>query len=457
MHIIQIGINKTDLMDYKLLIGVLFGMFFLFVLIIRLKIPAFLSLIIASIITALICGMDPSKVMETVKNGMGSTLGFVATIVGLGSIFGGILEKSGGAHSVARYLLDLTGDKNTPLALLISGFLVSIPVFFDVGIIILFPMISALHKQSNKSILYYAVPLLAGLAVSHAFIPPTPGPMAVAELLGSNMFYTILVGCICGLPAAYFGGIVYGSYISKKLYVQLKVDQSTSSSIKSVNPILSLLLITFPIFLIVIGTLVDKCFKGEEVTIFLKLVTMLGHPFSALIIANIMAWVFLGLNSGFTKHDLLDISNKALIPAGIIILVTGAGGIFKQVLIDTGAGKMIAETLQSAGIGILFFGFLTSAIIRIVQGSATVAMITSAGLAAPVINQMTLTQIDLATLVVAIASGATMASHVNDSGFWLVKEYLQLNERQAFKTWTITSSIIGLSGFIMSTLVFYLF
>ncbi len=445
-------------MEMNLLFAVLLGISLLLFLILKLKLPAFISLLVVSIVTGLMAGMDPSIIIETIKNGMGSTLGFVATVVGLGSIFGGILEHTGGANTLAQYILSKTGDKNAPIAMVLTGFLVSIPIFFDVGFIILFPVIVALHHRTGKSIIYYAVPLLSGLAVSHAFIPPTPGPLAVAEIIGAPLGLIVIVGTVVGIPTAWISGIIYGKYLGDRLMITIPettiINQNDfiSPGIQKVLPILLL-----PIILIVISTCIDtKLIQTGNATID-GLISLCCHPFSALILANILAWYVLGKGSGLSDKQLTDITTKSLHPAGIIILVTGAGGVFKQVLIDTGAGKMIAETMQEAGFSIIVFAFLAAAIIRILQGSATVAMITGAGLVAPLLSSYTLSDVQLAAIVISIASGATMASHLNDSGFWLAKEYLCLTEKQGLRTWTVTSSILGLTGFILSAIVFYIF
>lgn len=446
-------------MDSHLIIAVLAGIGILLYLILQLKIPAFIALLITSIVTGLLAGMDPTNLMETIKSGMGSTLGFVATIVGLGAIFGGILEHTGGATALASWILNKTGEKNAPIAMMITGFLVSIPVFFDVGFIILFPMIAALHHKTGKSVIHYALPLLAGLAVSHAFIPPTPGPLAVSEILGASLGWIVIVGIGVGLPTAYVSGILYSNYIGKKLHIVLPVmptlPDSSNFVLPTIQKVLPILLL--PIFMIVVNTMIESGIVQTGNIPTDHILIMICHPFSALIIANLLAWYVLGRGAGLSKAALSDISAKSLYPAGIIILVTGAGGVFKQVLIDTGAGKMIATTMQEAGISLILFAFLAASLIRILQGSATVAMITGAGLVAPLLQSYTLNQIQLASLVISIASGATIASHLNDSGFWLVKQYLGLSEKEGLMTWTIASSILGITGFLLSVFVFYLF
>ena len=441
-------------MKIQLLLSVLGGMTLLLLLIIRLRIPAFIALLIAAISTALMAGMETSVIIETVQKGMGSTLGFVATVVGLGSIFGGILEKTGGAEKIATSLLNFFGEKRAPFALMLTGFLVGIPVFFDVGFIILFPMLLAVHQKTKKSLILYAVPLLAGLAVTHAFIPPTPGPIAVADILGANLGMVIGVGIVAGLPAAYVSGLLYGKYIGNKLDIQIPHPPELINKKTDAHTGLVFSILLLPIALILMSTVLKAIYEDGNSVV--AVIELLGHPFSALILANILAWYLLGRNYGFSTQQLTEISAKSMQPAGIIILVTGAGGVLKQVLVDTGAGTMIAETMQSAGLSIIVFSFLAATIVRVLQGSATVAMITAAGLVAPLLASYQLRPIELAALVTSIASGATMLSHLNDSGFWLVKEFLHLNEKQGFQAWTATSTILGLMGFAMSCLIFWL-
>lgn len=443
-------------MELAIPAAVIAGIGLLLLLILRLKIHAFIALLLVSILTAVAAGMDPAKVMDTIKTGMGSTLGFVATIVGLGAIFGGILEHTGSARVLAAYLLKKTGEERAPLAMMLTGFLVSIPIFFDVGFIILFPLIVGLHRNTGKSLVHYAVPLLAGLAVSHAFIPPTPGPLAVAEIIGAPLGWLMLAGIVAGLPAAYLSGIVYGKYIGKRLDIQLAAigDQGTAAvfppGVGVVFPILLL-----PIALIVLNAMLAAGVLGTGHLQADKFLSLLTHPFFSLLLANFLAWYLLGRRCGFNNRQLADISTKSLYPAGAIILVTGAGGVFKEVLIETGAGSMMAAAMQDAGLGLVFFAFLTATAIRVLQGSATVAMITAAGLVAPLLQEMNLSPMQFGALGICIASGATMASHLNDSGFWLVKELLRLNEKEGIRTWTVASSILGLTGFTIAAVLYY--
>lgn len=443
----------------NILLSVFLGIIILLLLILWLRIPAFISLLVSSILTGLFVGLDSKAIIETVQTGMGSTLGFVAVVVGLGAMFGAILEKSNGAEAIARYLTKTMGEKNAPASMLISGFIVAIPVFFDVAFIILIPVIYALQKKSGKSLLAFAIPLLAGLATTHAFIPPTPGPVAVAEIIQADLGWVILVGFLAGIPAAIVSGLVFGKYISGKIHIEGKsLSQNETGPAKDLPPIGTILLTIFiPIVLILCGTMVESGIIAIRNPKIVNIIALIGHPFSALIIANIIVWYVLGIGRGLSAKTLFKITTKSMEPAGTIILLTGAGGVFKQVLVNTGAGELIANTFSDWGFPLIIFGFLAAAAIRILQGSATVAMITGAGLVAPVLVGADLSGGALAALVVAIASGASILSHVNDSGFWLVKEYLGMDEKQTFRSWSMMTTILALTGLGASVVLFTLF
>lgn len=437
------------MIDYQLLSAVFVGVAVLLVLILYVRIQAFISLLIASIVVGLIAGMEPMQIIQTIQTGMGNTLGFVAVVVGLGSMFGAILEHSGGAEALGNYMLDKFGEKNASWALMITGFFVAIPVFFDVAFIILIPIIYSLQRKSGKSLLLYAIPLLAGLAITHAFIPPTPGPVAVADILKADLGWVILFGFLVGIPTAILSGPLFGKFIAKRIFVGAPVIEEIEGANQNFPGVgLVLSIIAIPINLIVLNTLISSPLVPDD---FLSETTrnwfrMIGHPFTALIIANLMAWYLLGIKRGFSKEKLFDITSKSMGPAGVIILLTGAGGVFKEMLVNTGTGEMIANYFASVGISILLFAFIAAALIRILQGSSTVAMITSAGITSPLLMG-NISEIDKALLVIAIASGASILSHVNDSGFWLVSKYLGLNEKQTFKSWTVMTTILAAVGF----------
>ncbi|MGY5847326.1 GntP family permease [Salegentibacter sp. HM20] len=447
-------------MDFQLLLAVFLGIALLLFLILKLKIQAFLSLLIVCIAVGVMAGMPATEILDTMREGMGSTLGFVATVVGLGALFGGVLEQSGGAQRLASFMLKKTGDKKAPWAMMITGFAVAIPVFFDVAFIILVPITYALSKRTGKSLLLYALPLLAGLAITHAFIPPTPGPIAVADILGAELGWVIVFGFLTGIPAAIVSGPVFARFIAKRIKVAPKsfTEEADFDEKQVPSPGLIISIILIPILLIVVNTLVQSpLFSRVYIPpVILYIIELVGHPFSALIIANLIAWYFLGIKRGLQKEFLLKVAGKSFQAAGIIILLTGAGGAFKQILINTGAGEMIADVLSTSWFNPLVFGFIVAALIRILQGSSTVAMITASGITAPVLTGSFYSPAQTALIVIAIASGASIMSHVNDSGFWLVGQYLGLTEKETFKSWTVMTTLIAIMGLLVSSL-FWIF
>jgi len=454
-------IGKTQTMiEYKILIAVIIGVAVLLILILKLKLHAFISLLIASILVGVLAGLEPLTIINTIKEGMGNTLGFVAAVIGLGAMFGAILEHSGGAKVIADFLLRKFGVDKAPAAMAVAGFIIAIPIFFEVAFILLVPMLYALQKETKKSLLIFALPLLAGLAVTHAFIPPTPGPIAVADIIGADLGWVILIGAIVGLPTAIIGGILYGKYIGNKIYVVAPfIDEKKEELSEDRTPNITIILsiISIPIILILLNTFVSSGLLNIPNKTITHIIDLFGHPFSALIIANIIAWYILGIKQGFTKQQLLEITAKSMGPAGMIILITGAGGVFKQVLVNTGAGEMIAKSLVDVGFPVLLFSFVVALLIRVIQGSATVAMITAAGLVSPILSGGSFNSFDLACIVISIAAGATALSHVNDSGFWLVNQFLGITEKQTLKTWTVMTGILSLSGFLFVTLLNLIF
>lgn len=443
--------------EYSVLLAVLGGVILLLFLIIKMRLPAFLSLLIASIAVGLMSGLSGASIIETIQQGMSSTLGFVATVVGLGALFGGILELSGGAKAIAQKLISSFGEQRSGYALGLTGFLVAIPVFFDVAFIILIPVIYAMQKKTGKSLLHYAIPLLSGLAITHSFIPPTPGPIAVADIIGAELGWVMLIGFATGIPTLIISGILFGKYIGNRIHInapQLKKEDDSDYTMPSFSMVISIIFV--PILLIMLATMTKSGIIAISTAVILDTISLIGHPFVALIIANLLAWYLLGRRQGYTTTELLDISTKSFKPAGIIILLTGAGGVFKQMLVNTKAGEIMANGLLELGMSVIIFAFIAAALVRLMQGSATVAMITAAGLVSPLVVEESNTSIQLAALVIAIASGASIFSHVNDSGFWLVKEYLGLTEKQTLRSWSVMTTILALVGFSVSLMIYYL-
>ncbi|AXM89063.1 gluconate transporter [Anoxybacillus ayderensis] len=432
----------------SLIFIVIAGISLLLFLIIRSKLHAFVALLLVSLLVGVAAGMPLKSVIESIQNGMGGTLGFVAVVVGLGAMFGQMLEASGGAERLAQTLMKKFGEDKAQWALGITGFLVAIPVFFDVGFIILVPIVYGLAKKTGRSLLYYGIPLLAGLAVTHSFIPPTPGPIAVANLIGADLGWVILFGFIAGVPAMMVAGPLFGKYIAKKIHASIPSymewkEHDNERDLPSFGLIAVIILI--PLLLILMNTVSGVVLP--EKNMFRSFFTFLGHPFVALTIATLLAFYFLGRKRGFSKQQVQDIATKALEPAGIIILVTGAGGVFKQILVDSGVGKVLADMMATSTLPPIVLAFIIAALVRISQGSATVAMVTSAGLMAPFIETLNLTGPILGLITIAIAAGATILSHVNDSGFWLVNRYFGLEVKDTLKSWTVMETIIAFVGF----------
>lgn len=444
-------------MDLSLFFVAGAGIALLLFMVVRLRVPAFLALLITSLLVGLCSGLEPQQVIESIKNGMGGTLGFVAIVVGLGAILGQILESSGGIQRIADSLIDSFGPGKIQWSLGITGFIVAIPVFFDVAFIILAPLLYGLANRSGRSLLYYAIPLLAGLAITHSFIPPTPGPIAVAELVKADLGWVILFGALAGIPAMIIAGPMFGQYIANRLFVpvpEAHSDQASAANISAPSFAWMASIILLPLLLIMLATTAPFLLHPE--TALLTVVRFLGHPFVALTIATILALIIARKKCDLSREALLNIANKGLEPAGVVILITGAGGAFKQVLIDSGVGQMLASVFIEAQFSVFILGFSIAAITRIAQGSATVAMITGAGLMAPILQLAPMSPASLGLLVIAISSGATILSHVNDSGFWLVSRYLGMSEKDTLKTWTVMTTIISLTG-LASCLVISLF
>lgn len=431
-------------------------------LVLRVKLHPFLSLLITAMFLGVTSGMPLSKVNTAIQNGLGGTLGFVATVVGIGGIFGQILEASGGTEAIARNLIRRFGKDKAHWSLVMAGFLIAIPVYFDVGFIILVPVVYALAKDTKRSTLFYAIPLLAGLAVTHTFVPPTPGPVAVADMLGADLGWVILIGSLIGLPIAILAGPVFGSYISKKIdvappkHMMEELNNGTEQSECSLPSFTAVAtIIGMPLLLMVVKSVIELLIKlgYMQEGIVYDISVFVGHPFTALIIATLMAAYFLGTRRGFTRKQLLDVSAKALAPAGMIILIIGSGGAFKEMLIQSGVGNVLAEGISATKLPPIVLAFIIAAAVRITLGSATVSMITAAGIIGPILEAYTLSEIHLALIVISIASGATILSHVNDSGFWLVGKYLGLTEMQTLRSWTVMETIIALGGFGIALLL----
>lgn len=417
----------------------------LLVLVIRAKVPAFFALILVSLIAGLLLGLTPADVIASIQNGMAGVLGFIAVVVGLGAILGAVLEQSGGVKALSDRLARGSVE-SVPTKMSFLGLLVAIPVFFDVALVILMPMVKRLAATIQRKPLFVAAPLLAGLAAAHAFIPPTPGPIAVASLLDADLGLVILAGLVAAVPAILCGGVLFArrQYDQPITIEGERIAASPEAETSGANFLAAFLALAFPIVLVASGTVLKMSLGEDRVP---DTVLFFSHPFVALLLTVGLYYTFAATQLKLPSATLNQAAMKSLEPAGAVVLVTGAGGAFKQVLIDSEAGARIAELAASANISVLIFAFMIAGLVRVIQGSATVAMITAAGFTAPLLAISGISEFDRALAVISIAAGATILSHVNDSGFWLVSKYLDLSVNETLKSWTVVSTLVGGVGF----------
>lgn len=437
-------------MPARLIIAAVLGIAILLILIIRFRVQAMVAILIGAILIGLGAGMSFDQIVESVNDGIGNTLKGIALLVGLGSMFGSILEISGGAQSLAVTMVRKFGDRKAAWALGITGLVIAIPVFFDAGLIILIPIAFSLAKRTGKSSLYYAIPLLAGLAVGHAFIPPTPGPVLVATMLGVDLGWVICIGLICGIASMIVAGPIWGSYCGRKFNIPVpehiaKLQEIDESKMPKFATVVSIIVI--PLLLIILKSVANVVPSMEA---FRPVLVFLGEPFVALTIATLAAMLILGIRHGYSSRELEKVMTKSLEPVGLILLVTACGGVLRYILQNSGLGTLIGEGVASASLPIVVVAFVVAALVRISVGSATVAMTMAAGIIAAMPEVASLAPAHLACVTAAVAGGATVCSHFNDSGFWLVKTLVGMDEKTTLKTWTMMETLVGATGFVVA-------
>ena len=413
----EMALNPT-----RLVIAAILGLAVLLLLIIKFKVQAMVSILVGAIVIGLGAGMPFENIVTAVNDGIGNTLKGIALLVGLGSMFGAILEASGGAQTLAVSMVRWFGDKKAAWALGITGLVIAMPVFFDAGLIILIPLAFSLAKRTNRSSLFYAIPLLAGLAVGHAFIPPTPGPVW---------------GSICGNK--------YMVPVPEHVANQADFDESKLPKFWTIVGI-----ILIPLVLIILDSVAGVV---PALSALAPIFGFLGEPFVALLIATIAAMLILGLKHGYHMEELEKIMTKSLEPTGLILLVTACGGVLRYMLQYSGLGDLIGNAVSSANLPIVVVAFIVAALVRICVGSATVAMTMAAGIIAAMPGIADLSPLYLACTTAAVAGGATVCSHFNDSGFWLVKSLVGMDEKTTLKTWTIMETLVGGTGFVVALII----
>lgn len=437
----------------RLVIAAILGLIILLVLIIKFNVQAMISILIGAIAIGLIAGMPVESIVNAVNDGIGNTLKGIALLVGLGSMFGAILEASGGAQTLAVTMVKKFGDEKAAWALGITGLVIAMPVFFDAGLIILIPLAFSLAKKTKRSSLFYAIPLLAGLAVGHAYIPPTPGPVLVATMLNVELGWVILIGAFCGVVAMIIAGPIWGSICGKKIYIPVPEHVSQQEDIdESKLPSFGLIvgIILIPLVLIILDSI---CGVVPALSGVAPLFGFLGEPFVALLISTIVAMYALGMRHGYSLKELEKIMTKSLEPTGLILLVTACGGVLRYVLQYSGLGDVIGNAVSSMNLPLVVLAFIIAVLVRISVGSATVAMTMAAGIVAALPGIGDLSPLYLACTTAAVAGGATVCSHFNDSGFWLVKSLVGMDEKTTLKTWTIMETLVGVGGFCVALVI----
>ncbi|GLY49716.1 gluconate:H+ symporter [Lentzea sp. NBRC 102530] len=441
----------------------------LLLLIIKFKVEPFIALIVVALLVALLAGVPVEQLVGSaqkasdslLEKGFGSILGHIAAIIGLGTLLGAILEASGGAQVLMDKLMNAFGEKKAPVAIGLAGLIFGVPVFFDIGIFVLAPLVYVAAKRSGKSIVLFAMPLLAGLSVMHAFMPPHPGPVAAAGLLGVSLGWIIIMGLAVALPSWFVGGVLYSYWIGKRIDVPVPEEMLAAAEVARAEnggddrepPSLGLVLaiIGLPLVLILAGTFGSILLtKGSKLY---SIATFFGTPAVALTISVLLAFWLLGFRRGMTREKVAELSSASLKPVAMILLVVGAGGFFGAVLAATGIGKTLANELSGIGLPVIALAYVISCVIRIAQGSATVAIVTTAGIVAPVLADLNYSQPQLALVVMAIASGSIIASHVNDGGFWIVSRYFGLSVKETLQSWTVLETILSVVGFAVAALL----
>ena len=436
----------------QLMIAAAVGILVLLVLIIKFKLHPVLSMMVAAIIIGVGAGMPLSMISDTVEKGVGKTLQSIALLIGLGSMFGGILEESGGAQKIASTLIDKFGEKKAGWALGLTGLVIGTTVFFEAGVVVLIPLVFSVSKQTSKSTLYYAIPLLSGLASGYAFVPPSAGSVLVANALNVNLGTLILVGIPTALVCMLVSGVIWGGYIGNKIFTNLPKNvteiKDNNENLPSFGLVLSVILI--PLVLILISTLSKYMNIPESIQ---EVLGFIGKPFIALTIATLAAMYFLGIKRGMSGAELKKILDHSLKPVGMILLVIACGGVIRWMLQDSGLGNVIGPALENSGLPFILIAFLIALLVRASVGSSIVAMTMASGIMATMPAVMATSMLYRAAMCLAICGGATALSHVNDAGFWLVGSFLEIDEKTTLKSWTIMETLIGLTALIISLII----
>lgn len=435
----------------------------LLVLIIYLRVHAFVALVLVSLVTAFATGVAPAKVIDTLVNGFGATLGPVALLVGFGAMLGRLVEVSGGAQALADDLIRFFGEKRAPLALGVASLIFGFPIFFDAGLVVMLPIVFSVARRLGGGLLRYGIPVAGAFSVMHVFVPPHPGPVASSELLKADVGLVTLLGIAIAIPTWYVTSYLYGVWIGRRIVLPVPdllaggpQEERKANPPKSSTVVWLLLL---PLAIIFVNTglngLRSMGLADGDATWF-QVARALGATPVALLVAVLVASYVLGVRRGESAQTIEKLIDGALGPVCAVILITGAGGMFGAVLRASGIGDALAGALNGMGLHIFIAAYVIATALRVAQGSATVALITAAGLVQPAVSAAGYEGVQLAAVVLALAAGSVTLSHVNDSGFWLVGRFYEMDVKTTLKTWTVLETLIGVMGFALAGLIFVL-
>ncbi|MET8978697.1 gluconate:H+ symporter [Streptomyces sp. NPDC004539] len=425
-------------------IAVLAGIAVIVLLITKFKLHAFLSLTIGTLALGAFAGAPLDKAIASFSSGLGSTVAGVGVLIALGAILGKLLADSGGADQIVDTILAKANGKTMPWAMVLIASVIGLPLFFEVGVVLLIPVVLMVAKRGNYSLMRIGIPALAGLSVMHGLVPPHPGPLVAIDTVDANLGVTLALGVLVAIPTVIIAGPVFSRYAARWVDVQAPdkmVPQRPSEDLER-RPSFGATLFTImlPVVLMLSKALVDIVIDDKEDSV-QRVFDVVGSPLIALLSAVLVGIFTLGRPAGFSKQRLNELVEKSLAPMAGILLIVGAGGGFKQTLIDSGVGQMILEISKDWSISAILLAWLIAVAIRLATGSATVATISAAGLVAPLAADMSTAH--AALLVLAIGAGSLFFSHVNDAGFWMVKEYFGLSVGQNLKTWSVMETIIS--------------
>jgi gluconate:H+ symporter, GntP family len=432
-----------------LLVYTVLAVLLLVVLIARFKVNSVVSLVLASLFIGLAARMDPGQLLRAFREGVGNVLGSIALIIAFGNMLGKMLAESGGAERIANTLVDRLGESRVHWAMMGIACIVGVPVFFQVGVVLLIPLLFLLARQTRTPILFIGVPLLAGLSVMHGLVPPHPGPMAAIGLLKADVGRTIFYSLIVGLPTVVIAGPLLAPLIVRRVPFEPRGAVAAQFTEKAGQPNLPAFSVTvftvlLPVLLMLLATGVDLFMPATSGV--RRTLDFIGDPIPAMLIAVLVSFYTLGFARGFTRTEILKFSEDCLAPIAGVLLIIGSGGGFSRVLSTSGVGDAVAALATGSQVPPLLLGWLIAALIRLATGSATVAITTAAGILAPMVASMQGLNIEL--MVLAMGAGSLIFSHLNDSGFWFVKEYFGMSVGQTLRTWSVIETVISVVAIV---------